>query len=143
MNTNTFDKAVQTGKDLVARASIAPFGERVAGEVRFLSLLLGSYRLAPEIDRLQRYIVGEGEDPDYAGSVDGREEEIQADGIISTILTISSRFSDSDRPDAVEQARAAVEEWGNECGIWGARMLALVEQEREIMYRIEHDYAPA
>lgn len=142
MKIDTYDKAIQTGKDLVAGASNAPFCERVAGEILFLSRLLGSYRLAPEIDRLQRYIAGEGYEPDYAGSVEGREEEIQADGIIATILTISSRFSDSERPDVVEQARAAVEEWQNECGLWGARMLALVEQEREIMYRIEHDYAP-
>ena len=111
----------------------------MVGELKFLRKLLGDFRLATEIDRLQVFIRGEGEDPAFAGNVIGLEDEIQADGIVATVLSIAMRFSDDERPEEFENARARLVGTFDKDGHWGHRVIALVEQEKEIMHRMEHD----
>jgi len=123
---------------LVEQADTLQLSAQARSEIEFLKKLLGDFSLANEITRLQVFIRGEGEVPEFDAAVEGQEDRIQADGIYATVMSIASRYREEDRPAAIEKARRTIVENYVSNDLWGPRIIALADQEKEIEHRLEH-----
>lgn len=140
----SYENVFWNASRLVEQAGRLSLSPLVSNEIEFLrKLISGDYKLAGEIARLQVFIRGEGEVPDFDGDVRGLEEEIQADGIVATVMSISNRFGEEDRPEIITNVRQQLAQSFASSGKWGARIVALADQEQEIVHRLQHGMSMA